>query len=151
RVSTERRPRVCAVATTTSRPAKVSVNAACSMAAVFPTPGAMPRKTFSRPCLPPRSGTDAPVMVEPVVEGFSSVTCLVYLKLTGVTLFLWQGPAPFQRHLLEARGDFWIGGSDVLGLVAVSVEVIQLDVGTVGVDEQFPFAVPHGEIRAAIM
>jgi hypothetical protein len=61
---------------TTSRPASLSATAACNIAAVFPTPGAMPRKTFNLPCFPRLSGVESGTGGEAVSEEFSFVTPL---------------------------------------------------------------------------
>src|SRR4051812_19745683 len=61
-----------------------------------------------------------------------------------------QALSPGERELRELAGEVGLGGGSVVGLFFIEGQVVELGVGAVGIDEEFPVAAADGDIRAAV-
>ena len=61
-----------------------------------------------------------------------------------------QAPPPFQRRVAEPLGWGWLFRREIFGFLGIGGEVVEFDASAIGVDEQFPIAVAHGDGWAAI-
>ena len=67
-----------------------------------------------------------------------------------VTLALSHGLSPAQGGFFQAGRDGRVLGGEVVGFVSVGFEVVEFDLGGVGVEEEFPVGVADGDVGAAV-